>query len=55
MKEGLNNLEKKRAILNKLVENIDDLNDDIKSSLQQISEEVDILILDYIKNNEPKL
>ena len=49
MKQELNNLEKKREILNKLVENIDDLDAESKILLQEISEEVDILILEYIK------
>lgn len=54
MKETLNTLEKKREILNKLVENIDGLLERDKFFLQQISEEMDILILDYIKNSKQK-
>lgn len=50
MEEKLNNLEKKRELLNNLVENIADLNGEDKSLLQEISEEMDILILDYIKS-----
>ncbi len=50
MEKELNSLEKKREILNKLVENINILDGEGKSLLQQVSEEVDMLILDYIKN-----
>jgi archaellum component FlaC len=54
MGEELNNLEKKREILNKLVENISNLDNEDKSLLQQVSEEVDMLILNYIKNCKHK-
>lgn len=50
MSEELIRLEKKREILNELVKNINILDYEEKKFLQQISEEVDKLILNYIKN-----
>lgn len=50
MKKEFKELEKKREVLNELAENIDILDMKEKSILKQVSEEMDILILDYIKN-----
>lgn len=50
MNEELIRLEKKREILNELVKDINILDHEEKKFLQQISEEVDKLILNYIKN-----
>lgn len=52
MGEGLSDLEKKREALNKLAEKIGDLNEEDESLLQKISEEMDMLVIDYLKNND---
>lgn len=50
MEKEFNELEKKRGLLNEIAENIEILDIKEKSILQQVSEEMDMLILDYIKN-----
>lgn len=45
-------IEDLRQILNKLTINIDILDINEKLILQKLSEEMDTLILDYIKNNK---
>jgi len=44
-------IESLRTTLNKLAENINILDIKDKQMLQKLSEDMDILILDYIKNN----
>jgi hypothetical protein len=44
-------IERLREILNKLAENINILDVKDKLILQKLSEEMDKLVLDYIKNN----
>jgi hypothetical protein len=51
MKIEIRDLEKKREVLNKLAENIEVLDINQKNILQQISEEMDMLIIDYINNS----
>lgn len=51
MKIEIRDLEKKREVLNKLAENIEVLDINQKNILQQISEEMDRLIIDYINNS----
>lgn len=50
MKKEFRELDEKREVLNELAEKIDILDMKEKSILQQVSEEMDILILEYIKN-----
>lgn len=52
MGEGLNDIEYIREILNKLAENMDVLKEKDRQRLQKISEEIDKLILDYLKKHK---
>lgn len=47
-----NDMDNKREILNKLSKNIDSFNENDKNLLQQISEEMDKLILEYIEKQD---
>lgn len=49
MWKEIKDIEQMRKILNKLAENIDTLNEKDRQELQQISEAMDNLILEYIK------